>query len=125
MLRRAEATVLPQTAKEQPLKVSIAQDMKETAMQTVLPERTAPSQIIPSQSRYGDEGSHHLRTLSCFAENSLNFTRTVILFPAVRISASRQRFDKLSLNFRRTVTARAQHRDRLESVAEFYFRYAG
>ena len=72
MLRFSELTVLPQAAKLPPLKVVNAQNTNDKNITTVLPLRTAPSQIIASQNRYLLALHHHKSTCICFLENFLN-----------------------------------------------------
>lgn len=51
ILRRNEAMDRPQMPKVCPEKLLMDQIKNPSAMQTVLPDRTAPSQISPSNSR--------------------------------------------------------------------------
>ena len=48
-MRRSEAIVLPQRANERSLNAENAHATNDTEVHRVLPERTAPSQIMPSQ----------------------------------------------------------------------------
>ena len=68
MFRLSEVTVFPHSANEVLSKLAHAHAAKDTDIQTVLPERTAPSQIIASQFLCGLDGHHQLRTSSCFLE---------------------------------------------------------
>jgi hypothetical protein len=48
MFRLRDTTVFPQIAKLSPEKPDMLHKKKPSTMHTVLPERTAPSQMIPS-----------------------------------------------------------------------------
>ena len=60
--------VFPHSPSCRPLNLAMAQRKKESPMEKVLPLRTAPSQMIASQS----PGRHHqVSTLRCFWENRM------------------------------------------------------
>lgn len=72
-----DVIVFPQIANEQPLKQVIAQLTNPIDIQIVLPERTAPSQIIASIERYFGL-VHHESASFCFLENCLNLIIVII-----------------------------------------------
>ena len=63
-----EVTVLPHSAKDVSSNAENAHATNETDIHRVLPERTAPSQIIASKFLSGLDGHHQESTRSCFSE---------------------------------------------------------
>jgi hypothetical protein len=57
-----DAIVLPQMPNFCPLNRLMAQHTNEMLINSVLPERTAPSHITASRSQKGDASHHHVRS---------------------------------------------------------------
>ena len=122
MFLLSEVTVLPHSAKDVSSNAENAHATNETDIQTVLPERTAPSQIIASKFLSGLDGHHQESTRSCFSEklSKCCFAFTHTHHPAQSTRAAVKRREEIRIFSRRSGIAQlAKSVERLEPVEKF------
>ncbi len=123
MFLLSEVTVLPHSAKDVSSNAENAHATNETDIHTVLPERTAPSQIIASKFLSGLDGHHHESTRSCFSEklSKVLFLRLLTrIIPAQSTRTAVKRREEIRIFSRRSSIAQlAESVERLEPVEKF------
>ena len=91
---RNDAIVFPHIPNVMPLKELIAHITNDSDIDRVLPERIAPSAMMPSESFTGELSHHQLRILRCFFENGRNVKYLLIVTAPIVRSGSVQSIEE-------------------------------